>query len=91
MATNKKIIDGREYLLLPIDVLGTAGEVIKNTFYLGKRHMEYIKVQEYVPLWIKRDVHYVKGKDGKDVACYAVSPQEYKIFKSLYDDALIPF
>ena len=91
MSTNKKVINGQEYLLLPVEILGIAGESIRKSFELGKRHMEYVAVQAFVEDWIKRDVHWVKNKENKDVACYAVTMKEYKTLMALYNDSLVPF
>ena len=91
MSSNKITISGREYLLLPVEVLGTIGETIRKSFELIKRHLEYVKITEFVPEWIKRDVHWITNNKGEKVACYALSIQEYKILKKAYDDSLVPF
>lgn len=85
------IIDGKKMILLPISVLDTAGEKIYKAFYLSKRHLDYVKAQSFVMLWVKRGIHQVKNKKGVEMPAYALTEQEYKFFTQLFNDANLPF
>lgn len=89
--SNTVKIDGKEMILLPVSIIDVAGQKILDTFQLSKRHLDYVKAQELVPVWVKRGVHYTKNKEGKELPAYALTKEEYQFFTKLYNDTNLPF
>lgn len=85
------MINGRKAILLPVSVIDVAGEKILKTFYLSKRHLDYVKAQSFVMVWVKRGVHTVKNKQGDELPAYALTQEEYNFFTKLFNDANLPF
>lgn len=87
---SKVFIDGKEAILLPVSALDIAGNEIHKVFYLSKRHMDYVKAQSFVMLWVKRGVQTMKNKKGEDIPAYALTKEEYNFFTKLFNDAKSP-
>jgi len=85
------LIDGKKHILLPISVVDTAGEEIHKAFFLGARHLDYVKAQSFVMLWVKRGIFTMKNKADVEFPAYALTVEEYKFFTQLFNDAKLPF
>lgn len=88
---SKTIIDGKEHILLPVSVIDVAGQKITEAFQLSKRHLDFVKAQSFVLLWVKRGVFKVTNKDNQELPAYALTKEEYLFFTKLYNEANVPF